>query len=185
VAATRTPAGPEQAEPRRRWPEVLAWALYGLVLALFATYPVLDRLMRDAGRPDLALLAPFVVAPTLAALTAATVGVVVARRRPGHPVGWLLLTVGLTMAAGGLIAGYLPYTVVVRRARCRPGACWAGSTRPRPTWPWPRSGSCCCSRPPGRRPRPAGAASGPPRRPPWSCWRWRPPSPQGRWTPPS
>jgi hypothetical protein len=93
---------------------VLAWSLYALVLLLFATYPVLDRLARDAGRPDLALLAPFVVAPSLAALTASTVGAVLASRRPRHPVGWLLLTLGLSMAVGGVIAGYLPYTVIVR-----------------------------------------------------------------------
>lgn len=79
----------------------LAFGLYAFVLLLFATFPVLDRMLRDAGRPDLALLAPFVVAPTLAALTAATVGVVLARRRPRHPVGWLLLGVGLFMAMGG------------------------------------------------------------------------------------
>jgi hypothetical protein len=98
----------------RSWPVALAWGLYGLVLALFATFPVLDRLLRDAGRPDLALLAPFVIPPSLAALTASTVGVVLASRRPRHPVGWLLLGLGLAMAAGGTIAGYLPYTVVVR-----------------------------------------------------------------------
>jgi hypothetical protein len=84
------------------------------VLLLFATYPVLDRMMRDAGRPDLALLGPFVVAPTLAAFTASTVGVVLARRRPRHPVGWLLLAVGLCMSVGGMLAGYLPYTAIVR-----------------------------------------------------------------------
>jgi hypothetical protein len=93
---------------------VLAWALYALVLLLFATYPWLDRLVRDAGRPDLALLAPFVVAPSLAALTASSVGAVLASRRPRHPVGWLLLALGLSMALGGLAAGYLPYTLIVR-----------------------------------------------------------------------
>jgi hypothetical protein len=93
---------------------VLAWALFALVLLLFATYPLLDRVVRDAGRPDLALFAPFVVAPTLAALTASTVGWVLASRRPRHPVGWLLLTLGLSMAVGGAIAGYLPYTTIVR-----------------------------------------------------------------------
>jgi hypothetical protein len=93
---------------------VLAWALYALVLLLFATYPWLDRLARDAGRPDLALLAPFVVAPSLAALTASTVGAVLASRRPRHPVGWLLLALGLSMAVGGMAAGYLPYTLIVR-----------------------------------------------------------------------
>jgi hypothetical protein len=29
-------------------------------------------------------------------------------------VGWLLLTLGLCMAIGGVIAGYLPYTVIIR-----------------------------------------------------------------------
>jgi hypothetical protein len=93
---------------------VLAWGLYGVVLLLFATFPWLDRLARDAGRPDLALLAPFVVAPSLAALTASTVGAVLASRRPRHPVGWLLLAIGLSMAIGGLAAGYLPYAVIIR-----------------------------------------------------------------------
>jgi len=93
---------------------VFAWALYALVLLLFATYPWLDRLTRDAGRPDLALLQPFVVPPTLAALTASTVGAILASRRSRHPVGWLLLTIGLSMATGGVIAGYLPYTLIVR-----------------------------------------------------------------------
>jgi hypothetical protein len=93
---------------------VLAWALYAVVLLAFASFPLLDRMARDAGRPDLALLAPFVVAPSLAALTASTVGVVLASRRPRHPVGWLLLALGLWMAFGGVIAGYLPYTVVIR-----------------------------------------------------------------------
>jgi len=112
--AARARPEPEPAVRRRAWPAVLAWSLYALVLLLVATYPVLDRLARDAGRPDLALLAPFVVAPSLAALTASTVGAVLASRRPRHPVGWLLLTLGLSMAVGGVIAGYLPYTVIVR-----------------------------------------------------------------------
>jgi hypothetical protein len=53
VAATRNAARarpePEPAARRRSWPAVLAWALYGLVLLLFATYPVLDR-RHDAAR---------------------------------------------------------------------------------------------------------------------------------------
>jgi hypothetical protein len=118
VPATRSAARarpePEPAVRRRSWPAVLAWSLCALALLLFATYPVLDRLARDAGRPDLAMLAPFVVAPTLAALTASTVGAVLASHRPLHPVGWLLLTLGLCMAGGGVIAGYLPYTVIIR-----------------------------------------------------------------------
>jgi len=79
----------------RWWPAGVAWALFALVLLEFATYPWLDRLMRQAGRPELGLLIPFSVALTLAALTASTVGVVLASRRPRHPVGWLLLALGL------------------------------------------------------------------------------------------
>jgi MFS family permease len=112
--ATRARPEPEPAARRRPWPAALAWSLYALVLLLFATFPVLDRLARHAGRPDLALLAPFVAAPSLAAFTASTVGAVLASRRPRHPVGWLLLILGLCMAIGGVIAGYLPYTVIIR-----------------------------------------------------------------------
>jgi hypothetical protein len=100
--------------PPRPRPAVLAWALFALLLLAFAAFPLFDRMMRDAGRPDLALFQPFVIPPTLAALTASSVGVVLASRRPRHPVGWLLLVLGLCMAFGGVIAGYLPYTVVVR-----------------------------------------------------------------------
>ena len=60
-------------------------------MALLASFPWLDRLLRDAGRPDLALLAPFSAAPTLAAVLASTVGLVLALRRPAQPVGWLPL----------------------------------------------------------------------------------------------
>jgi hypothetical protein len=120
------------------------------VLALFATFPVLDRLLRDAGRPDPALLAPFVVAPTLAAFTASTVGVVLTRRRPRHPVGWLLPTVGLLMALGGVCAGYLPYTVVVRPGALPVAGLLARAYAPAtaPPRPWPPSS------------RPAAASSG-------------------------
>jgi hypothetical protein len=93
---------------------VLAWALLVVELLLVATFPWLDRLIRDAGRPDLALLAPFSVPPTLAALLGATVGAVLASRRPRHPVGWLLLTLALVMATSGMAAGYVPYALVVR-----------------------------------------------------------------------
>ena len=114
MPGTVTTARADGAARPRLWPALLAWSLYALVLLLFATFPLLDRLARDAGRPDLALLAPFVVAPSLAAFTASTVGAVLASRRPRHPVGWLLLTLGLCMAIGGVIAGYLPSTVIIR-----------------------------------------------------------------------
>jgi hypothetical protein len=42
----------------RRWPAGLAWALFVLVLVELAALPWLDRLLRDAGRPDLACWPP-------------------------------------------------------------------------------------------------------------------------------
>jgi hypothetical protein len=98
----------------RWWPAGLAWALFALVLLEFATFPWLDRLIRQAGRADLAPMTAFSLPPSLAALTASLVGVVLASRRPRHPVGWLLLTLGLCLATSGAAAGYVPYGLVVR-----------------------------------------------------------------------
>ena len=98
----------------RWWPAGVAWALFALVLLTFGAYPWLDRLMRQAGRPELGLLIPFSVAPTLAALVASAVGVVLASRRPRHPVGWLLLALGLVMATSGAAAAYASYGLFVR-----------------------------------------------------------------------
>src|SRR6266702_8662945 len=55
-----------------------------------------------------------VVAPVLALVSAATVGAVLASRRPHHPVGWLLLIVGLALNAGGVAAAYAAYGLVAR-----------------------------------------------------------------------
>ena len=96
------------------WPAGLAWALFALFLLVLATYPWLDRLIRQAGRPDLAPMTAFSIPPTLAGLTAGLVGVVLASRRPRHPVGWLLLGLGLCLAMSGAAAGYVPYGLVVR-----------------------------------------------------------------------
>jgi hypothetical protein len=96
------------------WPAGLAWALFALFLLTLATFLWLDRLIRQAGRPDLAPMTAFSIPPTLAGLTAGLVGLVLASRRPRHPVGWLLLTLGLCLAMSGAAAGYVPYGLVVR-----------------------------------------------------------------------
>jgi hypothetical protein len=97
----------------RWWPAGLAWALVVLVLLEFATFPWLDRLIREAGRADLAPMTAFSLPPSLAALTAGLVGVVLASRRPRHPVGWLLLALSLCLATSGAAAGYVPYALLV------------------------------------------------------------------------
>ncbi len=84
---------------RRWWPAGLAWVLWTLVLLGLAVTPWLNQQARQAGRSDLGSDANTVVYG-LVAVSAATVGVVLAGRRPRHPVGWLLLGLGLWFVYG-------------------------------------------------------------------------------------
>jgi len=74
----------------------------------------LDHLLRQAGRPELTWLHLSSVPQVVAAVTAATVGALVASRRPRHPVGWLLLGLGLSLTMWGLTFGYTRYGLVAR-----------------------------------------------------------------------
>jgi hypothetical protein len=98
----------------RTWPAGLPWALWALTLAILPVAVWLDRLLRQAGRADLAIVGadvPLVVA----VVSAATVGAVLASRRPAHPVGWLLLAVGLSEQFTNLASEYVHYGVMARR----------------------------------------------------------------------
>jgi tellurite resistance protein TehA-like permease len=102
------------------WPAVsvwLAWALWTLAVLGLAATAWLDHLLRQAGRPDLAQLNSGGVLPVLAILSAATAGAVLGSRRPRHPVGWLLLTLGLSVTAMGVADGYARYGLLAAR-RC-------------------------------------------------------------------
>jgi hypothetical protein len=81
------------------WPARLAWVLCALVVLGFAAEPSLNQLARQAGRTDLGTTATD-VAYGLVAVSAATVGALLGGRRPRHPVGWLLLALGLWFAYG-------------------------------------------------------------------------------------
>jgi hypothetical protein len=98
----------------RRWPAVLAWAVAGLTVAsLVPAFRLLSLVwLEDSSNaaPTLATIAPV----TLAVVSAAIVGALVASRRPGHPVGWLLLGVGLAVATNALVEPYVKYGLVVR-----------------------------------------------------------------------
>jgi hypothetical protein len=103
--------------------------MLGLVVLVW-----LDQLLRQTDRPELVVLNPTAFAPVLGAMSTATVGAVVASRRPRHPVGWLLLAFGLSLTAAGvtvastnygvahaapaagLIARYVPATIVTAMA---------------------------------------------------------------------
>jgi peptidoglycan/LPS O-acetylase OafA/YrhL len=50
----------------------------------------------------------------VALVSAATVGAVLASRRPRHPVGWLLLILGLALNASGVASAYTAYGLVAR-----------------------------------------------------------------------
>jgi hypothetical protein len=105
-----------------RWAAGLAWGLWGLAMAGLGVIWWLDHLFREAGRADLAPLGAEVAAPVLAAVSAATVGAVLASRRPRHPVGWLLLAAGLCLNASGVASAYADYGLLVT-----PGAVPAAS----------------------------------------------------------
>jgi hypothetical protein len=81
-----------------------AWALWVLTMLGLPVVAWLDHLSRQAGRPELAqfILTSTLVGPVLACVSAATVGAVLASRRPRHPVGWLLLVSGLSIAWSGV-----------------------------------------------------------------------------------
>jgi hypothetical protein len=100
---------------RRHRPEVVAWGLWALAILGHAAMLWLDRLLGQAGRPDLTQVLPL-LPHYLVGVTAATVGAVLANRRPRHPVGWLLLAFGLASAASGVAAGYAYYLVATRPA---------------------------------------------------------------------
>jgi hypothetical protein len=118
----------------RRRPTLLAWGLWTLTILGLVVLAWLDQLLRQTDRPELVVLNPTAFAPVLGAVSTATVGAVVASRRPRHPVGWLLLALGLSLTAAGvtlastnygvahaapaagLVARYVPATIVTAMA---------------------------------------------------------------------
>ena len=99
----------------RRWTAGLAWALWLASLLCLAVVPWLDQLLRRAGRADLVqFVFPDVADPVLAVVSSATVGAVVAGRRPAHPVGWLLLGIALSLTGTAATAQYFVYGLMVR-----------------------------------------------------------------------
>jgi hypothetical protein len=92
----------------------LAWVLWALTLLSLPMVIWLDQLLRQAGLAELSPLQAANLFWILAGVSAATVGAVLASRRPSHPVGWLLLAVGLSDQFDGLISNYVHYGVMGR-----------------------------------------------------------------------
>jgi hypothetical protein len=103
---------PVAREPWPRWRRSwLAWMLWALAIVGLAVTVWLDQLLRRTGRPELVVLVPSAIAPVLGTVSMATVGALVAGRRPAHPVGWLLLAFGLALSAAGVTVAYTNYGV--------------------------------------------------------------------------
>jgi len=101
-----------------------AWLLTAVtVTAIF----VMDAQLRGAGRHDLAAISTnsgVIYIPVM--FSAATVGLLVASRRPRHPVGWLFLALGLSVALSGAMDDYAAYGLLARPGT-RPGAAFVAN----------------------------------------------------------
>src|SRR5918996_207065 len=99
-----------------RWPPAVlaAWALWLLGTAAFGGTLWLEELLRRAGRPDLVsgLTEDIAVPLLLASFSAGTVGAVLSARRPRHPVGWLLLGLGVSMIVVAVVDTYARYALL-------------------------------------------------------------------------
>ena len=90
----------------------------------------LDQLLRRAGWAELTSWLRLSSIPQVAAaVSAATVGAVLAARRPRHPVGWLLLGLGLSLILWGLTSSYIRYGLVVRPGALPAARYLAGTSR--------------------------------------------------------
>jgi hypothetical protein len=109
--ASETEAGMRRRPSRAA---VLACALWLLTLLGLAASSWLDHLLRRAGMPELTWFQAIGIPDVVAVVSAATVGAVLASRRPAHPVGWLLLGLGLSLAVAGVVYAYVRYGLVAR-----------------------------------------------------------------------
>ncbi len=101
------------------------WGLWGLGTLAFLVAAWLNQRIRQAGRPDLAQLSLDETLPLLlASLSSATVGAVLISRRSRHPVGWLLLGLGVSLIILGAAEDYASY-VFLAGGGPLPGAPWA------------------------------------------------------------
>jgi signal transduction histidine kinase len=83
---------------------VAPWALLAATAVLTVFSAALDVLSSQGGEPEwVSYVAP------LAVLMSSGVGIVLATRRPGNPIGWLLLVNGVVLAVSGLATNYSVY----------------------------------------------------------------------------
>jgi signal transduction histidine kinase len=98
---------------------IAPWGAAFVTAAALCFASVLDTLARKHGDPlwaDAAFLT--------ATIASSAVGFVLATRRPGNPIGWLLLLQGLVLAGLGLAGSYAAYAVL-EHPGALPGGQWA------------------------------------------------------------
>jgi hypothetical protein len=137
-----------------RWAPGLAWLLWALTLSGLAAAFWVDHLLRRAGHPELTIRAhELTYVAAMAGM--ATVGAVLAGRRPRHPVGWLMLALGLSVTLDGVTDSYARYGLLASPGAV-PAVGQVACSGTRSPSGRPASASSCCSRRPARCRRPAG-----------------------------
>jgi hypothetical protein len=109
----------------RRSSAVFPGSLWVLAMLGIAADPWFDHLLRQAGRADLARGNTSDLAWLLALVSAPTVGAVLATRRPRHPVGWLLLGLGVSIGLLTFADSYALYGLLVRPGSLPAARWWA------------------------------------------------------------
>lgn len=106
----------------------LAWSLWGLTAAFTAAMALfgLSHPPPDTGIADTILIFAFIGA-------FATTGLLIASRRPGNPIGWLLCAIGLGFVIGAFVLFYSQYALEVEPGSLPGGRAlaWVG------LWFWP------------------------------------------------
>src|ERR671917_246841 len=87
----------------------LAWTMWALSMVL--TVLSLWLLVLGLSRPNVPVY-PYWAEGTLLAVSYSTVGAVVASRRPGNPVGWVLCSIGLSWGAYHFSSEYVTYALL-------------------------------------------------------------------------
>ncbi|MGH9185380.1 MAG: histidine kinase [Acidimicrobiales bacterium] len=98
----------------RYWPIAVSAAVWVVTIASIVTAVAFDRRLDRIGRSDLVGLQPEVWIIIAAIASALIVGTALTMRRPDHPVGWLFLALGGSMALSGPIDSYATYGAVAR-----------------------------------------------------------------------
>ena len=94
------------------------------------------HLLRASGRADLAGTPNFVWLFIVAAVTASTVGAVIAINQPAHPVGWLFLVLGAIITMASPVDGYAAYALLAAPDRPLPAGAAAAFVADREWMAW-------------------------------------------------